>query len=528
MVFVFNYTDTNAEANFFPDDDVYFCKEITDQKKTWFYNMPPYFDWTILRLDRSVVARSPVPVGMVKGEPQVGSNLTLTGHPYGLPMKVADGASVKVSTIGDPIMQVNCDSYAGNSGSMLVSPETGSIEGILVSGNTDFVKQGLGGCYVSNYCSDETGCPAGGQYEQISKAWNFEVFLDNFEGLRLRPQNRHYVSSIDGNNAARVMKIHVENTSDKTISFSSTSVGSTSSIRMLSCGGDVPPQSRAALEIDLPDEWDSPTNEIEIMVKDMESEHLRLLNLVFTPATHIQTEFPDMYFQFPLTATELPLSFTGSISVEDPSFIGFHNCDVTDRKNSRRTKVLAVQFAEHMKIAVDTMQTGLGSDMILAIQSDVESSHPVYFCSDDDSTPGGFSHGGNLVNFEVRPDTWYFIHVASTNIHSSDSDFTLRFAVDDTPIYDRVSASQWNWPQWDTVELEHPLWCSETGNNSPNAPLSGDLPDAWNLPDARKPPDDLLDPLTECELGVCGAAASLTWAPTAWFALFTAIMAIYR
>ena len=51
---------------------------------------------------------------------------------------------------------------------------------------------------------------------------------------------------------------------------------------------------------------------------------------VFTKSTHIQTEFPEKEFQFPLTALEFPLQFTGSISDEDPSFIGFHNCDWTE------------------------------------------------------------------------------------------------------------------------------------------------------------------------------------------------------
>ena len=65
-------------------------------------------------------------------------------------------------------------------------------------------------------------------------------------------------------------------------------------------------------------------------VLDLESEHPRFVNLVFTKSVHIQTEFPEMNFQFPLTAAEFPLRFTGSISVDDPSFIGFHNCDATE------------------------------------------------------------------------------------------------------------------------------------------------------------------------------------------------------
>ena len=77
--------------------------------------------------------------------------------------------------------ETNLDVYGGNSGSAVASlNEQGEllyIEGILVRGNPDFVPSGA--CYVSNVCSDSSGCSGtnGTGWEEVTRATNFSDII---------------------------------------------------------------------------------------------------------------------------------------------------------------------------------------------------------------------------------------------------------------------------------------------------------------------------------------------------------------
>ena len=76
------------------------------------------------------------------------------GHPSGLPLKFANGAQVK-DTSNASYFVANLDTYGGNSGSPVFNEDDGTVEGILVRGDTDFVRDN--GCFISNVCPT-TGC----------------------------------------------------------------------------------------------------------------------------------------------------------------------------------------------------------------------------------------------------------------------------------------------------------------------------------------------------------------------------------
>jgi hypothetical protein len=80
--------------------------------------------------------------------------LVVVGHPSGLAVKIAAGATVR-SNLESAYFVANLDTYGGNSGSAVFNEQTGLIEGILVRGETDFKYKN--GCYVSNIC-DVDGC----------------------------------------------------------------------------------------------------------------------------------------------------------------------------------------------------------------------------------------------------------------------------------------------------------------------------------------------------------------------------------
>lgn len=110
-------------------------------------------DFALARLDRPVTDRTPLKLNRLR--PVVGDELTVIGHPAGLPTKVAGNSFVREIHLREGFFIANLDTYGGNSGSAVFNSTSGEVEGILVRGETDFVDKN--GCRVSKRCPDQ-GC----------------------------------------------------------------------------------------------------------------------------------------------------------------------------------------------------------------------------------------------------------------------------------------------------------------------------------------------------------------------------------
>ena len=164
MVFVFGFVMLDADTPVLTIDEsqIYYCSEIIA-------NRIAAADWALVRLDRPVTDHNPLRVrseGTIPG----GEDLLVIGHPVGLPRKYAGGATVRDNTEPE-YFQANLDTYGGNSGSAVLSANTLQVEGILVRGNPDFVRDGS--CDRSNVCPD-TGCP---YWEDVTRATEFAALL---------------------------------------------------------------------------------------------------------------------------------------------------------------------------------------------------------------------------------------------------------------------------------------------------------------------------------------------------------------
>jgi V8-like Glu-specific endopeptidase len=106
-------------------------------------------DFALVELDRPVVGRTPVRFS--SAAPKVGDSVVVIGHPVGLPAKIAGGAKVRRNTPG--YFVANLDTFGGNSGSAVFNEATNEVAGILVRGETDFIRRGA--CNVSYQCKDE-------------------------------------------------------------------------------------------------------------------------------------------------------------------------------------------------------------------------------------------------------------------------------------------------------------------------------------------------------------------------------------
>jgi hypothetical protein len=172
--FVFNFalTAEDEPRTIFADDDVYEATALIGRRYT-----ANRTDWALVRLDRPVVGRVPVPfrkTGRISDEEPV----FVVGHPCGLPQKIAGGARVGLNAV-DSHFSANLDTYGGNSGSPVFSAKSLQLEGLLVRGQTDFIP--LGDCYVSQVFPS-TG--AGG--EDVTRATEFARLIGAKDGATKR------------------------------------------------------------------------------------------------------------------------------------------------------------------------------------------------------------------------------------------------------------------------------------------------------------------------------------------------------
>ena len=149
---VFDYkVDHTGQSEVVVDkSNVYKCKKIISQD----LNNETKNDYAVLELDREVLDRKPLKLRK-KGQPSVGDELVVIGHPSGLPTKIADNAIVR--EVKDIFLVASLDTYGGNSGSAVFNAKSGLVEGILVRGDTDYVFDSEQGCRVSNTLGQDAG-----------------------------------------------------------------------------------------------------------------------------------------------------------------------------------------------------------------------------------------------------------------------------------------------------------------------------------------------------------------------------------
>ncbi len=148
---VFDYKVETADQGkvIVPSSSVYSCKKIISRALD---NMSKD-DFAVIEIDRNVTDRSPLTFRK-SGKIAVGDALAVIGHPTGLPTKIADGANVR--SLSTKFFVANLDTYGGNSGSAVFNTKTLEVEGILVRGETDYVRDSALGCNVSNVCKNDS------------------------------------------------------------------------------------------------------------------------------------------------------------------------------------------------------------------------------------------------------------------------------------------------------------------------------------------------------------------------------------
>lgn len=166
-VFDFAVETSDDDARSVPTSSVYKCVEIIEQS----LDRGTKDDFALIRLERAVDDREPLTVRKAD-KVATGTKLVVIGHPTGLPSKIAAGAIVRDNS-NDYFFQSNLDTFGGNSGSAVFDSETGTVEGILVRGETDYVYDGARGCRVPKQCTNE-GCRG----EDVTRITNIKKLME--------------------------------------------------------------------------------------------------------------------------------------------------------------------------------------------------------------------------------------------------------------------------------------------------------------------------------------------------------------
>jgi V8-like Glu-specific endopeptidase len=137
FVFGFAIGTLGGEANT-SGLETYRCSAVVESVARYAFESDGTFqdaaDYAVVRLDRPVPNRAPL---VLRRDPRVavGDRLVVIGHPFGLPLKVADGGEVR--SIAGTFFQANLDISGGNSGSPVLDGNSLEVAGILVRGPFD-------------------------------------------------------------------------------------------------------------------------------------------------------------------------------------------------------------------------------------------------------------------------------------------------------------------------------------------------------------------------------------------------------
>jgi V8-like Glu-specific endopeptidase len=152
--FVFKYARSAASTlEPLTTDDVFSCASIVARAET--QTSQGAVDYAVIRLNRRATPRfTPAPVRRSMANLLTGQAVAVIGSGSGVPFKIDSGGSVRDPGNGVSF-EATTDTFGGNSGSGVYELDGYSVAGILVQGDTDYVRRGS--CNVVNVCR-ETGC----------------------------------------------------------------------------------------------------------------------------------------------------------------------------------------------------------------------------------------------------------------------------------------------------------------------------------------------------------------------------------
>jgi V8-like Glu-specific endopeptidase len=141
ILFGYKMVDSVTPITRFSNDNIYHGVKIIRRVHNPGENGP---DWALVKLDRKVEGQTVA--ALSKDEISLDQEVYVLGHPMGLPMKYAAGASV--CDAYETYFMANLNIYSGNSGAPVFDLHTHEVIGMVIKGeNRDF--RWTGNCWIS-------------------------------------------------------------------------------------------------------------------------------------------------------------------------------------------------------------------------------------------------------------------------------------------------------------------------------------------------------------------------------------------
>lgn len=183
---VFNYkkSSVNSEGHLVIDkNEVYGCKKVIAASYTG------QLDYAVIELDRRAADKKPLKMNLTPSAVKEGTDIYVAGHPTGLPLKIADGATIVDNKYYSNNLITDLDTFAGNSGSPVLNSKD-EVIGILVAGEIDYVYDFENACYRVNNCKgqgkscDRQSVASGALGETVTKisAANIDYIVKKYMG----------------------------------------------------------------------------------------------------------------------------------------------------------------------------------------------------------------------------------------------------------------------------------------------------------------------------------------------------------
>lgn len=150
VVFNYAYTFPDRHVDRADKENVFHCKKLLHRQYT-----KSAIDFALIKLDRPVKGITPLKLRRAEKVDE-NAEFVVMGYPMGLPLKITDQAYLRKNELKKGFFTINSDTYQGNSGSAVINASTGVVEGILVRGAKDLIKNRELKCNETHYCKEDS------------------------------------------------------------------------------------------------------------------------------------------------------------------------------------------------------------------------------------------------------------------------------------------------------------------------------------------------------------------------------------
>ena len=166
--------DPNKTMPIIPKRDQVKCKKLLAHRK----NSISKNDYALIQLENNISHRNPLSYRKNRKIETTKEALLVIGHPTGLPL-ISTDQGIILENRSKVLFKISSDTFGGNSGSPVINPSTGLVEGILTDGDLDYTLDKEKGCIMPYQCGSLSKCKG----ENVVRITNIELLAPEMEPI---------------------------------------------------------------------------------------------------------------------------------------------------------------------------------------------------------------------------------------------------------------------------------------------------------------------------------------------------------